>query len=395
VPSDCATFYVQSFGHDNKLVVNDVTFDLRSDLIGFWQQIYVDGLKKAAKVDIQVYVGKYVDSWVAIDDFYFNPNCRSSDFGGDVTTTTTTEGPKVAEQVDFECSSGKSIAAYLRCDEFLDCDEGEDESKAVCGKLKEPKCGKKGIYCKKDDKRFCLEDVDKFCDGTKDCEDGSDEDPRLCDSEISCFGFCQQDGKCRPFRGKLDTCECKSPFTGKRCQYGEVTKPTRTTRKPEKVVTTQEPVKTTKTIYQPPTKATTTKKPIEQNKPNHAEQPGSHGLAIAGSVFMGLIVAAVIAAFLYKKQPWRNLRDDEESLVNPVYDVQLDELRSTRTNGDGGGEGQAGGSGHNNLESSNCLDESQDSLKPEVRVEPARSQLTAPDHPDLVDLNASSIFDVK
>lgn len=38
-----------------------------------------------------------------------------------------------------------------------------------------------GIACTARNFKFCLSDANRYCDGYKDCDDGVDEDPRLCE----------------------------------------------------------------------------------------------------------------------------------------------------------------------------------------------------------------------
>lgn len=53
-------------------------------------------------------------------------------------------------------------------------------------------------------------------------------------------------------------------------------------------------------------------------------------LAWFGGVTITVIFVSLVGVFLWLKKPWHRFRDDEERLVNPVYDVQLSEIRVRR-----------------------------------------------------------------
>lgn len=123
-------------------------------------------------------------------------------------------------EVDFHCyQSGDYIAQYKVCDGVYDCPMFEDEG-AICGE--HMNCTLAGIPCKHRGKYICLNNVEMFCDGFRDCEDGIDEDPRLCVQEQFCFGerghYCLNDAiSCSVDKSRFG-CECRTGFTGKRCQ---------------------------------------------------------------------------------------------------------------------------------------------------------------------------------
>lgn len=42
-------------------------------------------------------------------------------------------------------------------------------------------CATEGIPCRMRGHRFCLTDTTLYCNGIANCDDGIDEDPRMCD----------------------------------------------------------------------------------------------------------------------------------------------------------------------------------------------------------------------
>lgn len=96
-------------------------------------------------------------------------------------------------------------------------------------------CSEQGFACTARGHKFCR--TSEVCSGERTCDDGADEDPRLCDkgketsqilaiisnflfsliTETFCSNYCLNGGVCSLEPGDF-TCRCQAGFTGKRCQ---------------------------------------------------------------------------------------------------------------------------------------------------------------------------------
>ncbi|KAI1286264.1 MAM and LDL-receptor class A domain-containing protein 2 [Halotydeus destructor] len=242
VVSDCAGVMVYHKGNVT-LMVNERQVELTEKGQYRWSYLYMSDLKSSDKLIITA-VTQDRNSYIALDDFHWGTYCsdqpwadasvlvspRGLNVSEDVTTTTpyldqTTKkadpltSTPVAQDpyVEFECSTGSSIAPHLLCDDVSDCLQGEDESEKEC---KGVKCGDTGLHCLPlGGTSFVCLDNSKICDGVTDCVDGVDEGGQLCTSaDFWCRGFCQNGGQCDNSGHKLKACACANPFTGKRCQ---------------------------------------------------------------------------------------------------------------------------------------------------------------------------------
>ncbi|XP_034240329.1 modular serine protease-like isoform X2 [Thrips palmi] len=74
----------------------------------------------------------------------------------------------------FRCSSGSCIDVDRVCDGARDCDDGSDETRSQCSS--NSACPGLSFRC---DYGACV-DADAKCNGVGDCADGSDEHPRIC-----------------------------------------------------------------------------------------------------------------------------------------------------------------------------------------------------------------------
>jgi hypothetical protein len=74
----------------------------------------------------------------------------------------------------FECDGNKELVGLVRCNGTEDCDDGTDEAD----------CEEVGYLCRDGERRI---DNALFCDGNEDCDDASDE-PSDCVSELTCDG---------------------------------------------------------------------------------------------------------------------------------------------------------------------------------------------------------------
>ncbi|XP_030848008.1 transmembrane protease serine 3 [Strongylocentrotus purpuratus] len=81
-------------------------------------------------------------------------------------------------QDEFQCDDGSCIPAYLACDWYLDCSDRSDEG---------INCEYDGFECKSGDNMISLE---WMCDGSYDCDDGSDEDHQYCENHASVTKIC-------------------------------------------------------------------------------------------------------------------------------------------------------------------------------------------------------------
>lgn len=73
----------------------------------------------------------------------------------------------------FSCPSGGCIWQAWVCDGQLDCDNGEDEDKAICSD-RPPPCDPNKQQFRCEESGQCIE-YDQICDGHQDCTDNSDE----------------------------------------------------------------------------------------------------------------------------------------------------------------------------------------------------------------------------
>ena len=178
IRGECATFYIQSLTNETtELKINGQSIQNFDKLKqGWWQQIYVTDLYSKIPLELEVtFSGKQSWEYVAIDDWFWNKNCRpvetvtepptpeTTSEPTDTTPTATitdtsstqtitdtpepiTDGPKSSTEPpivvtkptlppkpkfverDFECyNSGANIPHYLVCDGVNDCAKGEDE----------------------------------------------------------------------------------------------------------------------------------------------------------------------------------------------------------------------------------------------------------------------------
>ncbi|XP_018901607.1 modular serine protease isoform X2 [Bemisia tabaci] len=99
--------------------------------------------------------------------------CNNADVTTKSPTTSARPPSSYCLSNQFKCNSGQCIAKYLLCDGKLDCNDGSDETSAIC---KDIPCGNVFYRCSYG---ACVRS-DAKCDGIKDCKDGSDETPGLC-----------------------------------------------------------------------------------------------------------------------------------------------------------------------------------------------------------------------
>lgn len=113
--------------------------------------------------------------------------------------------------INYHCyRTGHNIPMYRSCDGVIDCPMGEDEG----DNCTPHQCENGGIPCRRRKHHFCLTDVTQYCNGQRDCDDGSDEDPRMCNADSFCDNYCLNDGTCSFEDFK---CNCDAGFKGKRC----------------------------------------------------------------------------------------------------------------------------------------------------------------------------------
>ncbi|XP_072401756.1 very low-density lipoprotein receptor-like isoform X2 [Diabrotica undecimpunctata] len=78
----------------------------------------------------------------------------------------------------FQCADKKCIPIFFLCDEERDCEDGSDEDPKEC---------KSNVTCSKDQFKCnsgkCIPSIWQ-CDNEKDCNDGSDEDEQICQKKV-------------------------------------------------------------------------------------------------------------------------------------------------------------------------------------------------------------------
>ena len=155
--------------------------------------------------------------------------------------TTEVHGTNYKNDTDewFACSNGKLIQAKWKCNGYLDCPNGTDESTTTCG---DDYCRLKLYFPqRKGDSKRLAAIVPGFtcasgecirreyrCEGTKTCDDGSDESTETCgaDCEKVEGRWACSSGQCIMERNKCDgwrTCADGSDETtevcGANCQF--------------------------------------------------------------------------------------------------------------------------------------------------------------------------------
>ncbi|XP_063677803.1 low-density lipoprotein receptor-related protein 2-like isoform X1 [Bolinopsis microptera] len=97
---------------------------------------------------------------------------------------TTTDHHSNCMAREFQCLSGRCISEKMKCDGTVDCDDSSDEDPRFC--VVNNQCNREDFLC---DGTKCLS-LEKRCDGTRDCLDGTDElncdGPQCSDSQFTC-----------------------------------------------------------------------------------------------------------------------------------------------------------------------------------------------------------------
>lgn len=95
----------------------------------------------------------------------------------------------------MKCRNGKCVRKSMFCNNVNDCGDGSDEP------------GDCSCY-----EYLKLSYPDKICDGKKNCQDGGDEDPRLCKCTSDSFQ-CGRFVFSKQFRMQLESIYCCFVFT--------------------------------------------------------------------------------------------------------------------------------------------------------------------------------------
>ncbi|KAK9874940.1 hypothetical protein WA026_005757 [Henosepilachna vigintioctopunctata] len=81
----------------------------------------------------------------------------------------------------FSCKNDKCIPILFFCDGDKDCEDGSDEDIIVCSNAKNLTCASSEFKCEANGN--CIPNHWQ-CDGEKDCRDGSDEDEQVCQNKV-------------------------------------------------------------------------------------------------------------------------------------------------------------------------------------------------------------------
>ncbi|XP_013394997.1 low-density lipoprotein receptor-related protein 3 isoform X1 [Lingula anatina] len=177
--SSCEAWMIQSDGLNITISFEDLDLPKASNgsCIDFLQIGPLPTTKFCGKLDDpipKVYISQRSHVWMYL---HSSPG-RSQSRGRGFSLRYLTRSPR-CDGSQFHCGNGACILKRWRCNSWNECGDGSDEVNCSGGIIKPtppPPCGKGTFLCRNTQGKFTCFNNLQICDGTRNCQDGSDEE---------------------------------------------------------------------------------------------------------------------------------------------------------------------------------------------------------------------------